>query len=106
MTDIWSSAAAFVAAFAAGTGFGILYFSLLWRGARGFTAAAATDNHVAWRLLKGFALRLALTVTALTVALRLGAGAADLLVALLGFTLTRQVMIRRLPRQDQETTWN
>jgi hypothetical protein len=95
MTELWP----FAAGLAAGAGFGALYFALLWRGTQGFTGAALAGGPGAGRLLFGFVLRLALAAGALALALQAGAGAGALLAAALGFTLTRQVLIRRLGRR-------
>ncbi|WP_343117172.1 ATP synthase subunit I [Ostreiculturibacter nitratireducens] len=81
-------------AFALGAGFGVLYFTLLARAAQSITHSAS-----AGRMLLGYAGRMALVLCVLGLALWAGAGAAEILVGTLGFTLARQVMIRRGARE-------
>lgn len=96
MTDGWPMLAGLGLALLAGTGFGALYFALLWRAAQGLGAGRAG----AAGIVLGFALRLALAVGVLVLALRLGAGAEHVLAGVLGFVLARQGALRRLGGRD------
>ena len=98
MTDQLATASGLLAGLVAGAGFGWIYFALLWHGTARFTQSAARGGQGAGWLLVGFVVRLGLTAGALGLAVLAGAGAPEMLAAVLGFTLARQVAIRR-PRQ-------
>lgn len=80
-------------ALAAGAAFGAVYFGLLARAARGIAEASAGA------MLLSFAARMALALAAIGAAIWAGAGAAELLAAALGFTVARQVAVRRAARE-------
>ena len=96
MIDQLVMAGGLLAGLMAGAGFGWVYFALLWHGTSRFTQSAGQGGHGAGWLVLGFVLRLGLTAGALGLAVLAGAGAPELLAAALGFTLARQVAVRRL----------
>lgn len=97
MTDSFTSAAGLVLALIAGALFGAIYLRLLWRGTR----RLATGEASVARLALSFVLRMALALAAIALALKAGAGAGHLLAAALGFTLMRQVLVRRVRKQGE-----
>jgi F1F0 ATPase subunit 2 len=96
MTDQLAAAAGPLAGLLAGMAFGWVYFTLLWHGTSRFTRSAGQGGHGAEWLVLGFVLRLGLTAGALGLAVLAGAGAPEMLAAALGFTLARQLAVRRL----------
>ena len=98
MTEQAATAGGLLAGLLAGIVFGWAYFALLWHGTARFTHSAKQNGQGAGWLVLGFALRLGLTAGALGLAVLAGAGATELLAAALGFTLARQLAVRR-PRE-------
>ena len=98
MTDQMAMAAGLLVGLLAGMAFGWVYFALLWRGTSRFTQTARRGRHVVGSLLAGFAFRLVLAIGALALAVLAGAGVAQMLAAGLGFTLARQLAVRRWSR--------
>lgn len=92
MTDNLTLLAGLALALLAGAAFGALYLRLLWRGTRRLAEGEASPA----KLALSFALRMALTLAAIALALKAGAGAGHLLAAVLGFTLMRQILVRRV----------
>ncbi|MGC9420398.1 MAG: ATP synthase subunit I [Rhodovulum sp.] len=86
----WGMLAALALSLGVGAAFGAVYLRLLWRSTQGIAEAGG-----AGRLILGFALRMALALGVLGLALWAGAGAPHLLVGLLGFVLVRQLVLRR-----------
>jgi len=99
MTDTWFFSTGLAAALVAGAAFGTVYFALLWYTTKSVMGAETGTGPGAGRLLLGFVLRLALAAGALVLAIRAGVGAAQLLAAILGFTIARQGWVWYIPRQ-------
>jgi F1F0 ATPase subunit 2 len=91
VTDDWSLVVGLALALCLGAIFGALYFRLLWRG----TQRLVVGRDGPARLFLGFALRLVLALGVLALAIRAGAAPGHLLAGALGFTLARQVTLRR-----------
>jgi len=96
MTDIWGNAGGLAIALAMGAAFGAIYFALLWR----WTRAVVQGGFGAGRLALGYVVRLGLAAGALALALWAGAAAGQVLAGVLGFTIARQAVLRRQPRQE------
>ncbi|TCP38913.1 ATP synthase subunit I [Rhodovulum marinum] len=90
MTIDWGLVGSLVLSLGIGAAFGAVYLRLLWHSTQGIAAAGG-----AGRLILGFALRMALALGVLGLALWAGAGAGHLLAGLLGFVLVRQLVLRR-----------
>mgnify|MGYP006290990577 CR=1 FL=1 len=91
MTEGWGLLAALALSVALGAALGYVYFA----GLRRETERLVREGIGPARMLAGFAGRMALALGALALAVAAGAGAAHLLAGAAGFTLARQIVLRR-----------
>jgi len=86
-----------VLAFVAGAAVAVAYLALLWAGVRALTRDTATGRFLGLAIL-----RAVLILAALSGAVLLGAGAAEIGTGLVGFVVTRMIATRRADRPDGE----
>lgn len=84
----------------AGAALGVLYLGMLWASVRALARGRPAVAFVALAVA-----RAAMILGALGLALRLGAGAGEILAALAGFAAVRLAATRRLRMPEGRATW-